>query len=183
VPEGGDHVAVAAGDGHGLALEEDGGLVGWGTNWYGESDVPEGGGHAAIAAGGYHNVALKADGSLVAWGNGSAGQTDVPEGTGYVAVAAGYYHSLAIERAGRATIADVLASVRAADLDAGIAHALVTQLERAETALAAGGTRAARGAVDAAIRLLRAQSGRKVPAPTAEALIEDLDAIRTSIGG
>ena len=61
--------AIAAGNGHTVALKSDGTVVAWGYNFYGQTTVPPGlSGVTAIAAG-YHTVALKSDGTVVAWGD------------------------------------------------------------------------------------------------------------------
>ena len=77
-----------------------GSVVGWGSNYYGETDVPAGTDFTAIAAGSYHSLALKADGSLVGWGDNYSGQTNVPAGTDFTAIAAGEHHSLALKADG-----------------------------------------------------------------------------------
>ncbi len=87
--------AIAAGGSHTVALKNDGTVVAWGDNFYGQTTVPVGlSGVTAIAAGGWHTVALKNDGTVVAWGRNIAGQRTVPAGlSGVVAIAAGYYHT------------------------------------------------------------------------------------------
>ena len=67
----------------------EGSLVGWGANYYGQTDVPAGNDFVAIAAGLQYGLALKSDGSLVAWGANDYGQTDVPAGNDFVAIDAG----------------------------------------------------------------------------------------------
>jgi len=73
--------------------------VGWGANFFGQTDVPDGlFGVTAVAAGFRHTVALKNDGTVVAWGNNDQGQTDVPDGLSNVtAIAAGYVHTVALK--------------------------------------------------------------------------------------
>ena len=63
-------MAIAAGGDHTVALKNDGSVVAWGDNGYGQTTVPVAAqsGVTAIAAGGSHTVALKNDGSVVAWG-------------------------------------------------------------------------------------------------------------------
>jgi alpha-tubulin suppressor-like RCC1 family protein len=62
--------AIAAGGRHTVALKNDGAVVAWGSDYYGETTVPVAaqGGVTAVAAGGSHTVALKNDGTVVAWG-------------------------------------------------------------------------------------------------------------------
>ncbi len=76
--------AIAAGDFHNLALKQDGTVVAWGNNDYGQRQCPSGaeqGDRDRIAAGEYHSLALKQDGTVVAM----------------TAIAAGY-HSLAMRQ-------------------------------------------------------------------------------------
>ena len=52
--------AIAAGESHSLALKDDGTVVGWGYNGYGQTTIPAGlSGVTAIAAGYYQSLALK----------------------------------------------------------------------------------------------------------------------------
>lgn len=96
-------VALAAGDWHSLALQQDGRVIAWGHNWAGQCDVPEMLSNVvAIAAGGYHSLALRADGTVVAWGDNHSGQCGVPANLrGVLAIAAGTWHSLALVEDGR----------------------------------------------------------------------------------
>ena len=83
--------AIAAGYTHAAALCSDGTLVGWGSNWYGESGgasnttigapvlvsplgVLAGKTITTISAGNHHNLALCTDGTLAAWGYNNSGQ-------------------------------------------------------------------------------------------------------------
>ena len=97
-------LAIAAGGYHSLALKADGSVVGWGNNYYGQTNVPPSAasGVVAIAAGGWHSLALKADGSVVGWELNDDGQTDIPSSasSGVVAIAAGDSHSLALKADG-----------------------------------------------------------------------------------
>jgi alpha-tubulin suppressor-like RCC1 family protein len=64
-----NHIAIAAGRFHSLALRSDGSIVGWGFNYFsGQATPPAGNNFIAIAAGGYHSLALRSDGSIVGWG-------------------------------------------------------------------------------------------------------------------
>jgi alpha-tubulin suppressor-like RCC1 family protein len=94
--------AIAAGNGHSLALKSDGTVVAWGFNHFGQANVPANlSGVTAIAAGGTHSLALKSEGSVVAWGSNSAGQRTVPAGlSGVTAIVAGASHNLALKSDG-----------------------------------------------------------------------------------
>lgn len=96
-------VAITTGQGHALALKDDGTVRAWGGNWEGQITVPPGLSNVvAIAAGHSHSIALKADGTVVAWGNmvggyPNYGQSVVPPGLRDVkAIAAGSFHNLAL---------------------------------------------------------------------------------------
>ncbi|MCZ7683004.1 MAG: hypothetical protein M5U28_31030 [Sandaracinaceae bacterium] len=109
-----DWTAIAAGEGHSVALRADGSLWSWGRSTSGEVgvagvDVPTptrigaDSTWTAIAAGESHSMALRADGTAWVWGNGGYGQigdgslgsrtspTEVPTGSSatWTAVAAG----------------------------------------------------------------------------------------------
>ena len=96
--------AIAAGMEYTVALKNDGSVLAWGRNRWGQTNVPVAAqsGVTAIAAGGYHTVVLKNDGSVVAWGLNSYGQTNVPVAaqSGVAAIAAGRYHSVALKSDG-----------------------------------------------------------------------------------
>ena len=116
---------IAAGNGHTVALKEDGTVWAWGDNSDGQ--LGDGTGQSryvpmqvagltnviAVAAGGWHTVALKADGTVWTWGSnrwgqlGDGGAVDtryVPEQiaglTNVMAVAAGGDHTVALKADG-----------------------------------------------------------------------------------
>ena len=98
--------AVAAGYYHTLVLQQNGTVVGWGDNAFGETTIPPArtSNVLAIAAGNGHSLALKMDGTVAAWGNNSFGQTSVPGGlTNIIAIAAGGFQSLALSNNGTIT--------------------------------------------------------------------------------
>ena len=145
--------AVAAGDGHSLALLDAGTVVAWGLNTSGQTTVPGTlTGVTDIAAGASHNLVRKSDGTLVAWGDNSYGQTTIPNGiTTATKVAAGEKHSLALLANGsirawgdntfeQTTLPSALTGVTVTAIAAGYDHCL---------ALTAGGTVVAWGRNDA----------------------------------
>jgi alpha-tubulin suppressor-like RCC1 family protein len=70
VPPGTHFKAIAAGEFHSLALQQDGTVAACGRNYEDQATVPSGLSNViAVAAGGYHSLALKQDGTVVAWGN------------------------------------------------------------------------------------------------------------------
>jgi alpha-tubulin suppressor-like RCC1 family protein len=79
-----------------LGLKQDGSVVGWGRNDYGQANTPQGNDFVVIAAGGYHSLALRQDGSVVGWGRNNYGQATPPVQSGFVAIAAGELQSPAI---------------------------------------------------------------------------------------
>jgi alpha-tubulin suppressor-like RCC1 family protein len=95
-------VKVAAGGVHSLALKQDGSIVAFGQNFYGQCNIPLiDSNFIDISAGWYHSLALKQDGSIVAWGRNDYGQCNVPEpNSGFIAVAAGGFHSLGLKQDG-----------------------------------------------------------------------------------
>ncbi len=73
-------VDLANGEKHTLALLNDGTILAWGDNAYGQSNVPSAAINAnivAVAAGNGVSVILKNDGSVYAWGNNSYGQLGI----------------------------------------------------------------------------------------------------------
>lgn len=67
-----------AGVHHTLALTNDGAVVGWGDDPYGQATAPVGlSGVVAVAAGLYHSLTLNSDGMVTGWGSGS-GQATSP---------------------------------------------------------------------------------------------------------
>jgi alpha-tubulin suppressor-like RCC1 family protein len=95
--------AIAAGRVHTVALREDGAVVAWGDNTFGQTNVPEGLSNVtAIAAGAFHTVALTAGGRVVTLGRGDQGQTNTPPDLdGVATIAAGDFDSFAVKEDGR----------------------------------------------------------------------------------
>ena len=95
-------VAISAGDRHSLGLKEDGSIVTWGNNEYGQCDVSlPNGGFVSIAAGGSRSLGLKANGTITVWGYGSEGTNTVPlPNEDFVAIASGDHHSLGLKADG-----------------------------------------------------------------------------------
>ena len=98
---GSDFVSIASGRYHNLALRQDGSIVGFGRNDYGQAVPPDGNDFTAVAAGGWHGLALCSDGSIVGWGGNDYGQATPPEGNDLKAIAAGGSQSLALKQDGR----------------------------------------------------------------------------------
>jgi alpha-tubulin suppressor-like RCC1 family protein len=94
-------IALAAGNGFFVAVNEDGVVRAWGTG-AAVSGLPVGlDDVVAVAAGEAHALALKSDGTVVAWGSNTSGEATVPPGLdGVVALAADGAHSLALRRDG-----------------------------------------------------------------------------------
>jgi hypothetical protein len=97
---------VAAGSLHSVARRNDGSIVAWGDNEFGQCNVPglpPGLTYVEVAAGYAHSVARRSDGSLVAWGLNAYGECNVPalpRGLTYVEIAASgdypyYGHTIA----------------------------------------------------------------------------------------
>lgn len=114
-----DIVAIAAGNGHSLALRADGTVWAWGRNSSGQlgdgtdtdrlTAVQVSGltGVRAIAAGDEHSLALAGDGSVWVWGQQPEGDpqrlipVQVSDLSGVRAIAAGFSHSLAVVECGQ----------------------------------------------------------------------------------
>lgn len=97
-----DVISIAPGGYHCVALCQDGKVVAWGCNSYGQLDLPEfAGGVAAVCSGRNHSLALMKTGLVVAWGLNRFGQSAVPDHLNdVVMVAAGRNHSLAMRSNG-----------------------------------------------------------------------------------
>jgi|GEM_PF-2191347 len=94
-----DVAALAAGNGHVLALRQDGTTIDWRNGYTAIAAGP--GGIAAVAAGFSTAVGLKSDGTVVAWGWDGYGETNVPSGLGnVVAISANGNHTLALKSDG-----------------------------------------------------------------------------------
>ncbi|WP_018789788.1 Ig-like domain repeat protein [Salinispora arenicola] len=129
VPAGTTITAVAAGQGHSLAVTSAGTVLAWGANSSGQLgdgtttprstpvavDLPAGTTVTAVAAGDRHSLAVTSTGTVLAWGLNVTGQlydgttttssstpivVDLPAGTTVTAVAAGNAHSLALTSTG-----------------------------------------------------------------------------------
>jgi alpha-tubulin suppressor-like RCC1 family protein len=82
-----------------LAVRQDGTVLGWGDNQWGETTIPPSATNAVAVSAGYrHTLVLRADGTVVAFGTGAG---TVPGGlTNVVAVAAGWDNSLVLRADG-----------------------------------------------------------------------------------
>jgi len=81
-----------------MALRQDGSLVSWGFNGYGQvANTPAGNDFVAMSLGFGHSLALRANGTIAAWGwNGFGQVSNTPLTGGHTAIAAGDTHSTAI---------------------------------------------------------------------------------------
>lgn len=94
--------AVAAGESHSIAIDEQAKLRAWGQNNSGQTEIPAGLNRIVAVSSSDHNLAITRDATVVAWGgSNSSGQLDVPAGlSDVIAVAAGGLHSLALKANG-----------------------------------------------------------------------------------
>lgn len=79
-----------------VLLLEDGKVLAFGDNSYGQCDVTGWSDIVAIDASDCHTVGLKSDGSVVAAGRSGEKQCDVGQYSGVVAIAAGGYHTMVL---------------------------------------------------------------------------------------
>ncbi|MFH1371052.1 MAG: RHS repeat-associated core domain-containing protein [Planctomycetota bacterium] len=93
-------VKIAGGGYQSLVLKNDGSLLAWGDNMFGESDVPAGNDYVYIASGCEHSLAIRNNGTLVGWGWNWYHQADVCDGNDFGAVDAGNFHSIALKNNG-----------------------------------------------------------------------------------
>ncbi len=92
-------VQVSAGGEFALAVKQNGTVVAWGANTYGQCNVPQTITNCIqTAAGNDNSLALLSNGMVMAWGMNTSGQSNVPSTLGScVQIAAGDYNSLAIQ--------------------------------------------------------------------------------------
>ena len=101
--------ALASGAEHTCVLRPAGGVMCWGYNATGQTDVPvalETSGAIAVAPGEDHTCVLTTSGGVTCWGENGYGQTNVPPElatSGASAVAAGPFHTCAVTTAGGGT--------------------------------------------------------------------------------
>lgn len=92
-------VAIAAGDLHNLVLLDNGTVVAWGHNDWGQTNVPAGLTNiVALAAGGDQSLALGSDGTITQWGYQLG--TAPADATNVTALAMGAYHTVALRANG-----------------------------------------------------------------------------------
>lgn len=129
--------SLAAGEWHNLALKNDGTVVAWGGNSYGESTLPSDlSGVVTLAAGLNHSIALKSDGTVKAWGANDYGQINLPVGLKDVkSISAGPYSTVVLKNNGtvevlggsQADVPPVLSGVTA--IASGSYHHLALKLD------------------------------------------------------
>ena len=89
---------LSASRSHNLGLREDGTVVGWGVNMFGEAYALARK-FVAVSAGWMNNLGLCEDGTVIGWGDNWFGECDAPAGK-FVAVSAGVLHSLGLREDG-----------------------------------------------------------------------------------
>ena len=63
-------IAISSGANHVCAISEDGSIMCWGDNDYGQvSDRPTSGSFTQISSGDNHTCALRNDGAVICWGS------------------------------------------------------------------------------------------------------------------
>jgi alpha-tubulin suppressor-like RCC1 family protein len=98
----GTYTAIAAGDYHSLGLRADGSVVGWGTNYYGETTElqAEGSDFIGIAAGPYSSLGLRSDGSIAQAGRIADLGTVPGPNSDFIAIAVDSYHAVGLQADG-----------------------------------------------------------------------------------
>jgi alpha-tubulin suppressor-like RCC1 family protein len=98
--------SISAGWYHTCAILEDGKLLCWGDNSYGQTaspHLPVGEHYTQVSAGYAHTCGLRSDGSLLCWGWNVLGQANVPAlpgGVYYTQVSTGYTHTCGLRSDG-----------------------------------------------------------------------------------
>jgi subtilisin-like proprotein convertase family protein len=95
-------VGLGAGYDFSLAVNNDGTVVVWGDNTFGQTNVPAGLNNAVAVSGGEKDsLALRSDRTVLVWGSNQFHQTNVPPTlTNAVAASSGGYHCLALRADG-----------------------------------------------------------------------------------
>jgi subtilisin-like proprotein convertase family protein len=98
-------VGIGAGYDFSLAVNNNGTVVAWGDNTFGQTNVPASLTNAVAVSGGYDfSLAVNNNGTVVAWGDNTFGQTNVPASlTNAIAAASGSWHCLALRTNGIVT--------------------------------------------------------------------------------
>lgn len=92
---------VAVGYHHCVFLRDDGTVLAYGDNTYGQTEVAGWTNVVAVAAGAYHTVGLTADGRVLATGDNSHGQTEVSLYTDVAQIAAGAWNTSVLLKSGQ----------------------------------------------------------------------------------
>ena len=90
---------ISAGHSHTCALEDNGGLVCWGS-MKGADGLPQGGRFKAMSSGYHHVCVLHQDGTPECWGDDSARQSSPPSGEKLVSISAGLFHTCGVRENG-----------------------------------------------------------------------------------
>ena len=95
-------VGIGAGYDFSLAVNNNGTVVAWGDNTFGQINVPVGLNNAVAVSGGFKSsLALRSDRTVKVWGSNQFGQTNVPTSlTNAIAAVSGFEHCLALRTNG-----------------------------------------------------------------------------------
>lgn len=89
------YTQLSAGADHTCALKNDGSIVCWGRNDFGQATAPAGTNFVEVSAGDYHTCARMIGGTLACWGYNEFDQSSAPQGNAFNQVSGGFYHSCA----------------------------------------------------------------------------------------
>jgi len=117
---------LACGSKHSVALKNDGTVVCWGDNDYGQCTPPSsvtdaGSDVVAVDAGDNHCIALKSNGTVVCWGRNNLNQTSVPPGLKAKQIGAGGDFCIALRTTQSTDVTSTVGSVVDDEIDDTVA--------------------------------------------------------------